>query len=161
MRDYHAFRKGAIRDWEQHRILSNLWLAFPAFFGYFLTAGVSAGVGDQRHLSTRAVIVLFFLSVVGANVCYSFGYVPEFLFGSDAPDSRRSRFWRRLLFVLGTLFAMALALVGGRKIAAMEYSFRWSRCLLMPPIDFRPGINPERSEFQLRMEVRSVSGIST
>lgn len=124
MRDYPAFKKTAIRYWERRRIFYNLALILPTLFGYGLFAGVSAGVGDQRHLSPGVVIVLFLVSAIGANVCYSFGYALEFLFGSDAPESRWLRFWRPLLIVLGTLFAMLLALVGGRNIAAMEYSFR-------------------------------------
>jgi hypothetical protein len=121
MRDYPAFRKTAIRYWERRRIFYNLALILPTLFGYGLFAGVSVGVGDQRHLSTSTVITLFVVSAIGANACYSFGYALEFLFGSDAPDSRWLRFWRPLLIVLGTLFAMLLALVGGRNIAAIEY----------------------------------------
>lgn len=96
----------------------------PALFGYFMSTGVAAGVGDQRKLGAGAVITLFVVSAIGANVCYSFGYALEFLFGSDASDSRWLRFWRPLLMVLGTLFAMLLALIGGRNIGVIEYSFR-------------------------------------
>lgn len=124
MSDYEAFRRRTIRYWERRRIFYNLALILPAFFGYALFAGVSAGVGDQRHLGTGSVVLLFFLSALGANICYSFGYALEFLFGSDAPDSSWLRFWRPVLIVLGTLFAMSLALAGGRNIAWMEYSFR-------------------------------------
>jgi hypothetical protein len=124
MRDYVSIRKTAIRYWERRRIFYNLALILPALFGYFLFAGVSAGVGDRRHLGTGAVLALFIVSAVGANACYSLGYALEFLFGSDAPDSRWLRLWRPLLIVLGTLFSMLLALVGGRNIAVMEYSFR-------------------------------------
>src|SRR5688572_6610376 len=111
MRDYPAFRKTAIRYWERRRIIYNLALILPTLVGYGLFAGVSAGVGDERHLSTGVVILLFLVSAVGANICYSFGYALEFLFGSEAPDSRWLRFWRPLVILLGTLFAMLLALV--------------------------------------------------
>jgi TRAP-type C4-dicarboxylate transport system permease small subunit len=124
MSDYDVYRKTAIRYWERRRIVYNLALILPALFGYFIFAGVSAGVGDGRHLGTGAVFALFLVSAIGANACYSLGYALEFLFGSDAPDSRWLRFWRPLLIVLGTLFSMLLALVGGRNIAAMEYAFR-------------------------------------
>ena len=124
MRDYRVYRKAAIRYWERRRIVYNLALIPPTLFGYGLYAGVSAGVGDPRHLTTGVVIVLFLVSVIGANLCYSFGYALEFLIGSDAPDSRWLRFWRPLLMMLGTLFAMLLALFGGRNIAVLEYSFR-------------------------------------
>jgi hypothetical protein len=124
MHDYDAFRKSAIRYWERRRIFYNLALILPALFGYVMYAGVSAGIGDRRNLGTGAVLSLFFASAIGANVCYSFGYALEFLFGSDAPDSGWLRFWRPLLIVLGTVFAMLLAVVGGQNIAVMEYSFR-------------------------------------
>ena len=119
-----AFRQSAIRYWERRRVIYNLALVPPALFGYFLCAGVSAGVGDLRHLSTASVIGLFLLSAFGANVCYTFAYLLEFFFGSDVPDSRWSRSGRTVALVAGTLFAMILALIGGRNIATMEYSFR-------------------------------------
>lgn len=124
MRDFEAHRKSAIRYWERRRLFYNLALILPALFGYLISAAVSAGVDDPRRLGTGAVLGLFLLSAVGANVCYSFGYALEFLFGNDAPDSRWVDFLRPLLIVLGTIFAMLLAVVGGRNIALMEYSFR-------------------------------------
>ena len=124
MRDYDSYRKTAIRYWERRRIVYNLALILPALFGYIIVAGVSAGVGDLRRLGTGAVLALFLVSALGANACYSLAYALEFLFGNDAPDSRWLRFWRPLLIVLGTLFSMLLALIGGRNIAVMEYSFR-------------------------------------
>ena|SRR5687768_7280419 len=88
----------------------------------------SANILFREHRVTLVlgpvVVVLFILSAVGANVCFSFVYALEFLFGSDAPDSRWLRFWRPLFMVLGTLFAMLLALFGSRNIAFLEYSFR-------------------------------------
>lgn len=123
MHTSQAFRQWAIRYWER-RLLYNLALVPPALFSYFLCAGVSAGVGDLRHLSTISVIGLFLLSAFGANVCYTFVYVLEFFFRSDAPDSRWSRAGRTVALIAGTLFAMFLALIGGRNIATMEYGFR-------------------------------------
>ena len=64
------------------------------------------------------------MSAFGANVCYSFAYALEFLFGSDEPTSRWMRFGRTGTFVAGVLFAMLLALIGGRNIAGMEYYIR-------------------------------------
>jgi hypothetical protein len=117
-------KKSAIRYWERRRIIYNLALVLPAFLGYGLVGGVSAGVGDRSHFGFGFVLFLFVLSAIGANICFSFGYALEFFFGTDAPDSRWLRFWRPLLMVLGTLFAMLLALLGGRNIAMLEYSFR-------------------------------------
>ena len=124
MSDYKAYKKLAIRYWEWRRIFYNLALILPAFLGSGLSAGISAGIEDQRRLSTGVVAVLFLLSAFGANLCYSFGYALEFLFGGNAPESRWQRFWRPVLIVLGTLFAMLLAIFGGRNIAWLEYSFR-------------------------------------
>ena len=124
MRDFNTFRRSAIRYWERRRIVYNLALLFPALVGYALPAGVAAGVGDERRLGFGMVAVLFILSALGANICFSLGYALEFLFGRDVPESRWLRFWRPLLVVLGTLFAMFLSLFGGRNIAFLEYSVR-------------------------------------
>ena len=122
MRDFDAYRKSAIRYWERCRIIYNVALLPPAFIGYILPAGISAGVGDEAQFGLGGVLLLFFLSAVGANICFSFVYSLEFLFGNDAPDSQWLPFWRPLLIVLGTLFAMLLAFFGGANIAIMEYS---------------------------------------
>ncbi len=122
MRTSGAFRQSAVRYWERWRIAYNLALLAPAVLGYYLYAGVSGGVGDLRRIGAFEVMGLFLLSAIGANLCYSFGYALEFLFGTDAPESRWLRFWRPLVTVLGTFLAMLLAAVGGRNIAWMEYS---------------------------------------
>ena len=67
--------------------------------------------------------MLFILSAIGANVCYSFAYALEFLFGSDDPASRWLRFGRNVAFISGLILAMLLAAVGGRNIALMEYLY--------------------------------------
>jgi hypothetical protein len=124
MHDFATYRKSALRYWERKRIAYNLALVPPAFLGYGLTAGVSAGVGDLPHHGWGAVLFLFILSAIGANACFSLGYALEFVFGSDSPDSRWPRFWRPLLVLLGTLFAMLLSLIGGRNIAVIEFAYR-------------------------------------
>lgn len=121
MRDFDAFRGSAIRYWEL-RIIYNIALIPPAFAGYVVPAGISAGVGDEAQFGLCGILLLFFLSALGANVCFSFAYALEFLFGNDAPESPWLLFWRPLLMVLGTLFAMLLAFCGGANIAIMEYS---------------------------------------
>jgi len=120
MRDYHAFRHTAIRYWERRRILYNLALVPPAFFGYMVTAGV-VYVGDPHEAHYGYILSWFALSALGANICYSFSYTLEFLFGSDDPSSRWLRFGRTSAFIAGVLFAMLLALIGGRNIAKMEF----------------------------------------
>jgi hypothetical protein len=125
MNDFQAFRGSAIRYWERRRIIYNVALIAPALYGYGLCAGISAGLGDVPHLGTGAVVGLFLASALGANICYTFAYVLEFLFGSDVPASRWIRWGRRVALVTGILFAIVLALIGGRNIAIMEYGFRW------------------------------------
>ena len=122
MCDFDAFRRSAIRYWELRRIIYNVALIPPAFIGYILPAGISAGVGDEAQFGFGGVLLLFFLSALGANVCFSFVYALEFLFGDDAPDRPWLLFWRPLVMVLGTLFAMLLAFFGGANVAMMEYS---------------------------------------
>jgi hypothetical protein len=120
MRDYHALRHTAIRYWERRRIIYNIALVPASLFAYMLTAGL-AYVGDPHPTLYGFLLFWFALSALGANVCYSFAYALEFLFGSDDPTSRWLRFGRTSVFVAGVLFAMLLALIGGRNIAMMEF----------------------------------------
>ena len=123
MRDYHAFRKTAIRYWERRRIIYNVALVPPSGLTYMLGAAV-ARVGDDYGWHPYYVVVLFAMSALGANICYSFAYVLEFFFGSDDPSSRWLRFGRTTVFVTGLLFSMLLALVGGRNISLIEFYYR-------------------------------------
>ena len=120
MRDYHAFRQTAVRYWERRRIIYNLVLVPPAIFSYGFVDNLN-WVGDRHETQYFYVLPLFALSAIGANICYSFAYALEFLFGSDDPASRWMRFGRTAAFILGVVFAMFLALVGGRNIAEMEW----------------------------------------
>ena len=124
MRDYPAYRKMAIRYWERRRLFFNLALVLPAAVGYVFTAGMSAYDERTRILGTGAVILLFLVSAIGANVCYTFSYAVEFIFGSDDQLSRWFRYGRHVTFFSGTLFAMILALMGGRNIGLMEYYYK-------------------------------------
>jgi hypothetical protein len=120
MSHFRALRSSAIRYWERRRIFYNLALVPPAFFSYMLAAGVIY-VGDPHKSYYSYVLGLFAASALGANVCYSFAYALEFFFGSDDPGSRWFRFGRTCIFIAGVLFAMVLALIGGRNIAFMEF----------------------------------------
>jgi len=93
----------------------------PALFGYLLPAGISAGVGDERQLTFVSVLGLFIACAIGANICYSFIYALEVWFGSDDANSAWNKRARSVMFVIGTLFAMFLALIGGGNIARAEY----------------------------------------
>jgi hypothetical protein len=122
MRDFNAFRHLAVRYWERRRIIYNLALVLPAWFGYGLTDTFN-WVGDPHKTHYSYIIPWFLASAVGANICYSFAYALEFLFGSDEPTSRWLRSGRTIGFVCGVLFAMFLALIGGRNIAMMEWNY--------------------------------------
>jgi uncharacterized BrkB/YihY/UPF0761 family membrane protein len=121
MQNFTEWKKVTIRHWERRRIGYNIMLIPPALFGYLLPARISAGVGDERQLTFVSVLGLFIACAIGANICYSFIYVLEFWFGSDDPNKPWNNHVRSVMFVLGTLLAMSLALIGGHNIASMEY----------------------------------------
>lgn len=112
MRDFGAFRKTAVRYWERRRIIYNAALVLPAFFG-FAFIDTMLWVGDPHKIHYACIVPWFAASALGANICYSFAYAVEFLFGSDDPTSGWLRSGRKTLFVTGVLFAMFLALIGG------------------------------------------------
>jgi hypothetical protein len=122
MQDFAAWRKQTIRYWERRRIAYNLVLVPPSLFTWAIAGGISAGVGDQRYLTTGDVLLLFVLCAVGANICYSLVYTLEFVFGSDDPQTRWNSYGRTIIFVFGTLFSIGLAAIGGRNIAFSEYA---------------------------------------
>ncbi len=124
MGDHATIRNAAIRYWERRRIAYNAALVLPALLGYGIGGGISAAVGDQRHLGVGPVAALFFASAIAANLCFSFGYALEFWFGTDDPNSRWPRFWRPMIVVMGTVLSMLLALAGGRNIGWLEYAYR-------------------------------------
>ena len=123
MQDYHAFRKAAIRYWERRRIMYNLALIPPSFFSFSL-ADTLNHVGDPHSLNYWRLLLLFGLSALGANICYSFAYALEFVLGDDDPTSRWMRFGRSAMFTAGVLFAMLLALIAAANIAHWEFYFQ-------------------------------------
>jgi hypothetical protein len=120
MRDYQAYRHAAVRYWERRRIVYNLALLPPAWLAYGFVDNLN-WVGDPHEAQYSYILPLFALSALGANVCYSFAYALEFLFGRDEPNSAWMCYGRTTAFVGGVLFAMLLALIGGRNIAEMEW----------------------------------------
>lgn len=122
MRDFRAFRQATFRYWERRRIIYNLALVLPALFGFGFTDNLNH-VGDPHPIHFSCIIPWFVLSALGANICYSFAYGLEFVFGSDDPMSRWLRFGRASAFVSGTLFAMLLSLTGGYNIAQLHWNY--------------------------------------
>lgn len=123
MRDFLAFRHTAIRYWERRRVVYNLAILFPYWFGYSLVDTLN-WVGDPHETDYSYILPMFASSALGANICYTFAYVLEFLFGTDAPTSHWMRYGRTTAFVGGVLFAMLLALISGGGIADMEWQHR-------------------------------------
>jgi hypothetical protein len=118
---FRTFRGFMIRYWEKRRLAYNAALFLPALFGHTLMAGISEGLGEPSRYSAAPVLLMFILAAIGANVCYSLVYALEFL----VAGSRWQRHWEKhgrvTLFVVGTFFAMFLALLGGRNIAIIQY----------------------------------------
>lgn len=121
MKDFKAFRRSAIRYWEWRRIVYNLALVPPAFAGFAVT-DVLNHAGDAVSTNYEVIFTYLALSAIGANICYSFAYALEFIFGSDAPESRWLLRYRTVAFVCGVLFAMLLALIGGSQIANIAWN---------------------------------------
>jgi hypothetical protein len=141
VRDLVSIRKEAIRYWEKRRLWHNLLLVIPTLLGY-APAILSGAVGDPKFLGTKGLAAVFLISILGANVLYSFAYVLEFFFESEDPNSNWRKFGRRWCFVAGTFFAMILAFGGGRNIFLLEvygppiFSRVESRQYMVPP-DFQ------------------------
>jgi hypothetical protein len=89
MDDYQKFKKAGFRYWERRRIIYNLALMPPAFFGYRAGAFFSFPNDPPapHDVSSAYMVFLFALAAVGANVCYSFAYALEFVFGGEDPNS--------------------------------------------------------------------------
>lgn len=123
MTDPSTYKRSAIRYWERRRIFYNLALLPPAFFSYMIASAIN-WAGNPPGMDVAYVLCLFAASAIGANICYSFAYVPEFLLGTGDSASRWLRSGRTTVFILGILFAMLLAFVGGINIAGMDY-YHW------------------------------------
>lgn len=123
MLDHHPFTRTAIRYWERRRILYNLALVPPSLFSYGIAAAINNAGDEPYNLQLSYPLFLFALSALGANICYSFAYALEFIFGSDDPTSRWLRFGRTSVLVAGIVFAMLLAFLGGINIAGMEFYY--------------------------------------
>ena len=118
-----AFKNAALRYWERRRVVYNLVLIPPSLIAYMLMAGLCYA-GDPHETHGLYVSLLFALSALGANVCYTFAYAVEFLLGNTNPTSRWMRFGRASVFAAGMVLSVLLALIGGHNIALMEFYYR-------------------------------------
>jgi hypothetical protein len=114
-------KREAVRYWEWRRIAYNAALVLPALLGFHSGATAAARSGLVRDGGTEMVILLFALWAIPANICYTFAYALEFLFGSDDESSWWLESGRPIAFVLGTLLAMALAFFGGGDVGWMVF----------------------------------------
>ena len=124
MRDFPTFRKTAVRYWEKRRVIYNLALVLPAFFGYFTATLLPGAVGDPSYIGPVVLLLLFVLAAIGANICYSFCYTLEFVLGTDDTDAVWLRYGRRTILIAGIILGVVLAFLGGRNIGILEYQFR-------------------------------------
>lgn len=122
MREFVGYQQAAIRYWERRRIAYNLTLVLPGFVGYAVTDALN-WAGDDHPINYFFILSLFAFAAIGANICYSFAYALEFLFGNDAPESGWLRWGRKTAFVGGLLFSMLLAIGGGANIAQIDWNW--------------------------------------
>jgi hypothetical protein len=113
MQDIPTFRSRAIRYWEKRRLYYNLALVLPALAGFHSGAVAVARRGFLPPSFGLAVVAVFVLWAVLANICFTFAYALEFLFGKDVPESLWVSHGREISFFVGTIFAMALAFFAG------------------------------------------------
>ena len=93
--------------------------------GYGMTT-VVMHVGDVPDGHSPMFVVSIVLGAIGANSCYTFCYVLEFLFGSDESESRWQRGGRSFCFVVGMLLGVLLANVCGWNVAQGEWNYHVS-----------------------------------
>jgi hypothetical protein len=79
MRGLYSLKRSAVSYWERRRIIYNAALVLPALLGYGVTDTLN-WVGDPHETHYSYIVTLFLVSAVGANICYSFVYVLEFVF---------------------------------------------------------------------------------
>ena len=121
MSDFHEIKRSAMRYWERRRIFYNLLLVLPSLLGFSMGAAAAARHGLVRESGAGVVMLLFVLWAIPANICYTFAYSLEFLFGGGSAKSLWAQSGRTFAFVLGTLFAMFVAFLCGTDVAWMVF----------------------------------------
>jgi membrane protein DedA with SNARE-associated domain len=102
---------GVILWWEKRRCLYNGLLATAGLVSIVVVFVFGAVVGTECGICDPP-IVLFFVAVAyafGANVCYTFGYLAEFVARSTS-FNEKSRKFGASFFALGTICSIALTL---------------------------------------------------
>lgn len=120
--DILATKKSAVRYWERRRWVYLALLVPAAAVGYFLTGEVLAGFDNKEILSTFAILMMFTVGFINANLAYSFAYVFEFGFLGTSRYDGYSKTWRPLLFAAGCILGIILAFGASRSIAFAKYT---------------------------------------
>jgi|GEM_PF-1605853 len=115
-------RREVIKYWEKRRIIFNLLIGAVTLPIYLLRTGISEGVGDTKYLAEYQVVLLFLGFFIILNICYSFVYVLEFLFGANDLSTPWRRTARFVIFVVGCLIGAVCAIAAARDIGGFEYS---------------------------------------
>jgi hypothetical protein len=92
----------AVRYWERRRLIYNAVLAVITVGGFLLLMPRSLQVFEAK-----TIYGTFFLAV-GANVAYCAAYIPDIVAQATAFRDRWRR-WRWILFVVGLLLAIIIA----------------------------------------------------
>lgn len=103
-----AYRNQAIHFWEGGRLWYCAVLVLAALLVLVLLSGMRGF--DPMCLLQPLVLIEGALCFVAANICYSFGYVPELLV-MGRPLEPTYRQYRKALWLLGTLGSGLLAFV--------------------------------------------------
>jgi hypothetical protein len=115
-------RAEALRYWEKRRIIYNLLLIPPAWFGWGISRSFTYHIDDRQPagLTDPKVLASLVTLCIAANLCYSAVYVLEFLFMSE----KKGAFWpapaRTICLVLGCLFAMVVAAKTGGQLEQLH-----------------------------------------
>ena len=113
----------AIVWWERHRIPFNGIVLLVAA----CSLGIIEGIGAQlvkpgedliEPLGLLAVAIVF---VVGANVCYTLGWITELMWGGG--DTARTETFRRVVYRRGLWFSGAVAAAPGILIPLAWFIF--------------------------------------
>lgn len=111
--------------WEKRRVVFNLVVIAATTTIYQLRVAVSAGVGDTRYLSDLQVGALFIVAWLGANLCFSFVYAMEFLFGLSESPRAWVRSLKPVILIAGCAIGVYLSPSVARDIGGSEYTATW------------------------------------
>ena len=115
-------KRKVILYWERRRILWNLILIPPSLTAYWFAEELTVGVDPAlvHGLGFPLVAAAFCFAAIGANLCYCFAYAVEFWVAGSSAETPFNEIGRTVLFLLGCLLGVGLALIGGQAIALSQ-----------------------------------------